>query len=119
MHGGQPAVRRCGQIVDARCQQILKPGPHHIEGEIEYQNHDPQKAGDGGVFSGEHPVDALAAQPLSALLGLDHRLLAQALDERKAHVGDGGAAVQTPLGLHLLDDVLQQIQLILIQMQLL
>ena len=119
MDGGEPGVRRRGQSVDARRQQILEPGAHHVEGEIEHQDHDAQKAGDGGVFSGEHLVNAFAAQPLPALTGLDHRLFAQALDEFKAHIGDGGAAVQAPLGLHLLDDVLQQLQLVLVQVQLL
>ena len=70
------------------------------------------------MASGEEAVDLLAAYALPALPGLDDRLLAQPLDEVKAHVRDGGAAVQTAFRLHLLNDMLQHLLLVLVQRQL-
>ena len=56
---------------------------------------------------------------LAALVGLDDASFTYFADIVKAHVRDGGAAVKAALGLHLQDDVLQHLLLVLIQIKLL
>ena len=56
--------------------------------------------------------------PLLALPGADDRGLADLLDEVEAHVGHGGGPVHAALVLHLDDDVLQHLPLVLVQGQL-
>ena len=48
-----------------------------------------------------------------------HRGGADAADEVEAHIGDRGAAVELALGLHLEDDVLEHLLLVLVELQLL
>ena len=89
-----------------------------VEGEVEYGGHDEYEAGDGRILAGEDAVDAFTAGPLLALFWADDRGLADLLDEVEAHVGHGGAAIHAALGLHLDDDVLQHVPLVVIEIQL-
>ena len=56
--------------------------------------------------------DLAAALVLLALAGLDDRLRHDAPDERVAHVGNRGGAVESALALHLRDDVLDRLHLV-------
>ena len=54
---------------------------------------------------------------LAALARLDHAAAADLADESETHVRQGGEAVFAGLLLHLRDDVLERVQLVLVQMQ--
>ncbi len=56
---------------------------------------------------------------LPALPGLDHAAAADLLDKVEAHLGDGGAAVEAALGLHLQHDVLEHLRLVRVERELL
>ena len=103
--GGEHAVYQSGERLDPGCQQILQPGTDHIEREKEYQRHDADEHGDGGIFSGQDPVQRLGAEMLPAHPGLCDTAAADLFDKGEAHVRHGGAPVQPPLLLHLGHDV--------------
>lgn len=54
---------------------------------------------------------------LLALAGLHDGLIHQLVDEVEPHIRDGGGAVQTPLLLHLDDDVLDHLFFVLVELQ--
>ena len=54
---------------------------------------------------------------LAALVRLDHASGAHVLDKGKAHVGKSAQAIAARLLLHLADDVLDGIKLVLIEIQ--
>ena len=112
--GGQAPVHPDGKAVDGHGKHVLQERAHHIEGQPKDQEHDTHKDRDGGIFVGQHPVDADGAEMLAALSAFDHGLVAQLFDVFIAHGGDGGVAVQAALLLHLNDAVLQQLQLVLV-----
>ena len=114
---GQQGVHRTGQGVDAGFHQVLEEQADDVEGEVEHQTHDGDKRRDGSVLAGKELVDAVGAQLLLALVGLDHRLGHQLLNEGEAHIRNGGSAVQAALLLHLHDDVLDHLFFVLVQLQ--
>lgn len=63
------------------------------------------------------PVSSLSMRVLATLGRLHHRLLAHAADEAEPHVGDGRRAVEAAFGLHLADDVLERVLLVLVEVE--
>ena len=107
-------VHRGGQGINAHFQQVLERQTDDAEGEVEHQRHDAHKGRDGGIAAREEPVDLGRAELLLALAGLHDGLLHQLVDEVEPHIRDGGGAVQTPLLLHLDDDVLDHLFFVLV-----
>ena len=89
----------------------------HVEREPEHERHDGDERGDGREGAGQQLVDARAARVLATLGRLHHRLLAHAADEAEPHVGDGRRAVEAAFGLHLADDVLERVLLVLVEVE--
>ena len=114
---GQGCVHKAGQCVDAHFHEVLEEQADDVEGEEEHQTHDGDKRRDGGVLAGKELIDAVGAQLLLALVGLDYRLRHQLLNEGEAHIRNGGGAVQPALLLHLHDDMLDHFFFVLIQLQ--
>ena len=112
--GSQAPVDPGGEAVDGRGKHVLQEGADHVEGQPEDQEHNAHEDRDGGVFVGQHPVNADGTEMLAALSAFDHGFVTQFFDVFIAHGGNGGVAVQTALLLHLDDAVLQQLQLILV-----
>ena len=79
--------------------------------------HDRDETRERRPLAGQDVVDLLAALVLFALLRFDDGDPADFPDEFEAHVGDGGGAVEASLLLHLFDDVLDGLFLILIEAQ--
>ena len=113
----QCRVRDAGQRVDARFHQVLEKQTDDVEGEEEHQTHDGDKGRDGGVLAGEEFVDAVGAQLLLALMGLDHRLRHKLLNEVEPHICNGSCTVKAALLLHLHDDMFDHLFFVLIQLQ--
>ena len=113
----QGGVHKAGQGVDAHFHEVLEEQADDVEGEEEHQTHDGDKCRDGGVLAGEELIDAVGAQLLFALVGLDHCLRHQLLNEGEAHIRNGGGAVQPALLLHLHDDMLDHFFFVLVQLQ--
>ena len=116
--GGHCGIRRLAQSPDPCRQQILQEGADDIEGQIKDTAHDRYKYRNGRIFTGQDPVDPLAAQMFPALVRLHNTGLADLLDKGKPHVRHGRAPVQSALLFHLEDDMLQHFQFILVQSQL-
>ena len=112
-------VRFRRQRINSHLKQILQGSTDDVEGEVEHQQHNENKARDGRVFTSENPVNFLRSNPSSALLRLYDRRLADTLDEVVLHIGNGGRAVHTALLFHLHNDVLDHVFLILLQVKLL
>ena len=110
-------VHRGGQGINAHFQQVLERQTNDAEGEVEHQRHDAHKGRDSGIAAREEPVDPGRAELLLALAGLHDGLIHQLVDEVEPHIRDGGGAVQTPLLLHLDDDVLDHLFFVLNQLQ--
>ena len=110
-------VCRGGQGINAHFQQVLECQTDDAEGEVEHQRHDAHKGRDGGIAAREEPVDPGRAELLLALAGLHDGLLHQLVDEVEPHIRDGGGAIQTPLLLHLDDDVLDHLFFVLVELQ--
>ncbi|CDD53729.1 putative uncharacterized protein [Ruminococcus sp. CAG:379] len=117
--GGQSPIHQIRQQSDAPVKQIRQKGADHVKGQEEYQSHDADKGRDGGVFSGEDPVNAPAPGMLPAFVRLDHRGGAYLLNKPEAHIRNGGGTIQPPFLFHLHYDMLQSVLLILVQLQLL
>ena len=112
----QPGVHSGGEGVDARRQQVGEERADDVEGQVEDQQHDAEENGQGQVLVGDDPVNGLAAGTLLGLPALYHRLGADVFDEVVAHIRQGGVAVHAVLGFHLLNAVLNELQLVLIQL---
>ena len=110
-------IRQGGQPVNSHCQQVLQAGTDDAERQIEHQRHDAHKGRDGRIFAGEDPVNAVAAELLLALMGLDNGLSHQLVDKVEPHIRNGSGPVQPALLLHLEDDVLDHFFFVLIQLQ--
>ena len=115
--GGEAAVHRRGEGIDPRGQQIRQEGADDFKGQEEDAQHDGEEQRQGQVFVGHHPIDGLAAGPLPGLPALHHRAGADGFDEGVAHIRQCGIAVHAALVLHLLDAVLNELQLVLVQGQ--
>ena len=115
--GGKGGVHPLLQPADGPRQQVGQHRAEHVEGQKEDGQHHGDEDGDGGVFSGEHPVHLHAALVLPALTAADHRFPADPLDKIIAHIRQGGVAVHAVLLLHLEDGMLHQLQLVLVQRQ--
>ena len=114
--GCQPGIHGGGEGIDARRQQVGEERADDVEGQVEDQQHDAEENGEGQVLVGDDAVDGLAAGPLSGLPAFDHRLGADAFNEVVPHIRQGGVAVHAVLGFHLLNAVLNELQLVLIQL---
>ena len=114
---GQSGVHNAGQGVDAHFHEVLEEQADDVEGEEEHQTHNGDKRRDGGVLAGKELVDAVGAQLLLALMGLDHRLRHQLLNEGEPHIRNGGGAVQPALLLHLHDDMFDHFFFVGVQLQ--
>ena len=119
-HGVEPEGRERGvdlrrHEVDAQGEKVGEPLAHHVKGEPEDERHDAHEDGDGRVLAREDAVGRHGARVLAALARLDHALGAHPLDEREAHVGERRHAVAAGLALHLGDDVLDGVELVLVQ----
>ncbi len=110
-------IRHARKPGDPLVQQILQPCADHVEGQPEHQPHDPDKYRERRVFSRQHFIKLRAPGVLLALPGLDHRRAADLFDKREPHIRDGRRPVHAALLLHLADDMLQHLLLILVQPQ--
>ena len=123
MHGLIDAGSRHGRIdlilqqADARRQEVLKPRADDVERQVEDEAHDGDKGRDSRVLARQYLVDAAAALVLAALVRLVERAVDELADEGKAHVRDGRRAVEAALLLHLADDVLNHLHLVLVEHQ--
>ena len=116
--GGQRAIHKRGQRIDAHRHQIRKRRTDHAEGQIEYQRHDQHKRRNRGVFAGQHLIDSLAAQAFLALARMHHGLFAQLADEPEAHIRQRRHAILPAFLLHLGYDVFQHFHFVFFQIQL-
>ena len=98
--GGEGQVNEIGNPAHAQLHQVRQGAADDGKGHHEHQGHEPQKTGQGGVFSGEHPVNGHAALVLPALMGPDHGFSAQGFQEPEAHICHGGLPVQAGVLLH-------------------
>ena len=57
--GRESMVHNIGQGINAICHEVLQSGADDIEGQVEYEQHDENEAGNGGIFSREKPVNLL------------------------------------------------------------
>ena len=119
-HGVEPEGRERGvnlrrHPVNAQGEKVGEPLADDVEREPEDERHDGDEDRDGGVAAREDAVGRDRARVLAALARLDHALGADALDEREAHVRQGRHAVAPGLPLHLADDVLDGVELVLVQ----
>ena len=113
--GHHRVIGEIGQPADTPIEQIGQKCADHVESQPEHERHNGDKGRNGRVFSGQNAVDAHATRMLAALAGLHDRRGADLLNEAEAHVGDRGRAVKPALLLHLADDVLERLLLVLIQ----
>ena len=115
--GSHEAVQGGGPGPDAPVQEVLEGRAQEGEGQPEDHHHDPQENGDAQVPAGQDPVDALGTDLFPGLLVLDHTLGADLFDEGVAHVRQGGLPVGAQLVLHILNNVLDDMLLVVIQMK--
>ena len=98
--GGEACINEVRHPAHAQLHQIGQGAADDGKGQNKHQGHDPQKAGNGCEPAGEYPVNGHAALVLLALVGPDHGLSAQGLQEAEAHIGHGRLPVQARLLLH-------------------
>ena len=115
--GRQPPVNQTADGVNPQAQPVGEGRPDHIEGQVEDQQHDPQKHRDSRILAGENLIHLHRAPVLLALVALHHGLFHRALNKAVAHVRQGGVSIQAGFRLHLQDAVLQQLLLVLVQAQ--
>ena len=113
--GRERRVRQPRQRVNSHGKQIGQKRADHLKCEIKHQQHDADKDRQGENAVREDVIDGARALPLAALLGFFHRFGADRLDERIAHIGNGGVAVEPRFALHLHDAVLAQLQLVFVE----
>ena len=112
-------IRQCCQCSYALLQKPLKTCSDYVEGQIKYRKHYHYKARYCRVFACKDAVDTLTSDTLPALLRLYHGALADFLNKRKAHVRNRCTSVETSLLLHLDNQMLYCLFLILVKMKLL
>ena len=112
-------IRKRGQCSYALLQKPLKACSDYVECEIKYSKHYHYKARYCRVFACKNTVDALTSDTLPALLRFYHGALAYFLNKCKAHIRNCSTSVKTSLLLHLDNQMLYCIFLILIKMKLL
>ena len=101
VHNGVDAVdRQCvvgqiGERVNAQCQQVGQACADDTERQPEYQRHNADKAGQGGVFAGQDAVNGHTALVLAAFAGAHNGFVAEAFNkvekdnQREAQSGHG------------------------------
>ena len=115
--GGQGAVHKRCQRVNAEGQQVRKRRADDPEGQPEHQRHNADKAGQGGVFAGQHAVDGNAALMLAAFAGAHHGFFAQSLNKAKAHIRQRCLAVQPGVAFQFGDRMPQHIGFVFVKIQ--
>ena len=113
--GGERRVDGIGGGTHPRGHKIRKVAANEVERKPEHHDHDANEARDGREAPRKHAVDAGRALVLAALLRLLDAAGADGLDEREAHVGESRKAIGARLLLHLGDDVLHGIELVLLE----
>ena len=117
-------ISRRQQLVDELCQEvhqrrerILQEGTDDVEGQVEHEAHDDDERRDRRMPAGQDLVDLRRANRLPALMRLRHAATAHALDKVETHIRDGGGTIEPTLLLHLDDDVLHHLLLVLRERQ--
>ena len=113
----QGRVRLYRKQVDPGLQKLLQRVSDHVEGEEEHCRHDPDETRDRRIAPGQDLVDLKASLPFYALPRLYDRRLAHTADKRIAHIRDRGRPVESPFLLHLSDQMLAGLPLILIELK--
>ena len=113
----QGSICQPGQEIHRQGHQLLEPCADYVKGQPEHDSHDAQKSGDGCIFSRQYLVNFCAPGVFFALSGLHYRGPADLPDEGEAHIGNGCRPIHAAFRLHLADDVLQHLLLVLIQSQ--
>ena len=103
---------------DEKIQDTGKGCADHTEGQPEYQPHNSDKRRNCRVFSGQKTIYFHTSRMFPAFFWLYHRLIADLFNKGKTHICNRCCTIQTTFLLHLTDDMLQHLFLILIQMQL-
>ena len=114
---GEHPFQSGGKAVNPCAEQILQRRTDDREGQPEDDDHNQQEDRDAQVFVGEQPVDLFRAQLFAGFLMFDHTLCAQALDVGIAHICQCGFAVGAKVLLHLLDDVVDDVDVAGVQLQ--
>ena len=113
-HGRSHGIR---QPDDGRLHESLQPCADDVERQIEDPHHDQQERGDRCKLPGQNPVNLLAALVFLAFTRLGNRFAAGLLNETEPHIRHGRIPVQTALGFHLGNDMLQHFLFVRIQLQ--
>ena len=85
---------------------------------MEDQDHYPYKNRDGRIFPCENAVELFAPDTLLTLFWLVHALVADSLDEIKAHIRDRDSSLHTALALHLESEVFKCLDFVWVKLQL-
>ena len=117
--GREEPVDDVGEPPDCDLEDFLQPRADHVEGEPKNERHDRDEGGNRRVFARQDAVDLKTAQVLLALMRANDRAAADAVDESKPHVGHGGGAVESALGLHLLEHVFDRALFVYVELELL
>ena len=123
MHNGVDAVdRQCvvgqvGERVNAQCQQVGQARADDAERQPEYQRHNADKAGQGGVFAGQDAVNGHTALVLAAFTGPHNGFVAETFNKVEPHIRQRCLAVQTRLTFQLGNRVTEQLGLVRIEVQ--
>ena len=91
----QCVVGQVGERADAQCQQVGQACADDTERQPEYQRHNADKAGQGGVFAGQDAVNGHTALVLAAFAGAHNGFVAEAFNKVEPHIRQRCLAVQT------------------------
>ena len=115
--GNQEILNEVGQRRDACIEERREESTDDPKCQVEDEPHDADKAGDCSIFSGQDAVNLYASQMFFTFFRSNNRGIADFSNEIEAHVGDRSGTVKTALFLHLAENVLKCLLLVLIEVQ--
>ena len=87
-------------------KKLLKPCSDNIKRKKKYKRHNRRKRRKRRIFSGKNFIYPPASLTLCTFAGFYDAFFSQFFDKRKAHIGNCSSPVQSPLLLHLNDNML-------------
>ena len=114
---GHHLFETCGEAVDASAEQILQRSADDREGQPENGHHNEEEDWDSQILVGQESVNLFRAQLFAGFLMLDNALRAQRLDVGVAHIGKSRFSVGAEVLLHLLHDMVDDVNIAGVQIQ--
>ena len=117
MRQRQQGIHPSGERINSKIQEVGQPLSDQSERQIKDQDHDCRKNRNRRILSGQNAVHLLASDMLLTLMRTNNRRITHFMDKGKTHICQSRLSIHTALRLHLRDDMLNHLTLILIQMK--